>query len=265
MARSTLPSLEIPIWLSPGVTLVVTRHDRDSVSGEARSGRRRLARFLWTTGGLLQHETPLDARGREHGLQIERDDEGKIAWCAQWSHGKQHGLTMQLGRGGRPLLVTEFVRGRGTDIWTSGCAGPAHAGVSEVRELADDRLNGWIRWGNPRRPWEEEHYRRGERHGITRVWKDNELSAGYPQFFVRGVRVSRRAYRAAEAADPTLPRYLEQDNVNARPLPEVVRAALARAKELRRALAFLGQLRRRGAIRPGTVQARSIAKPRRRR
>jgi hypothetical protein len=231
--------------------------------GEARLGRRRLAQLLWTGDGQLRHEKPLDAEGRGHGLEIQRDDLGKIAWCAEWAHGKQHGLVIQFGPRGRPLLVTEFVRGRGADIWISGCDGRTRTAVTEVRELVDGRLNGWVRWGSPRRPWDEEHFVHGERHGIFRRWEEGSLCKGYPRFYVKDVRVSRRAYEAAQTSDATLPRYFEQDNVNVRALPAVVRDALARAKALRRALTVVEQVRRGAEIRPAGRRARvSVTAPR---
>lgn len=82
-------------------------------------GRRRLAQLLWTSDGRLMHEKQLDSNRKGHGLEIERDDSGRIAWYAQWVHGKQHGLAIQFDGRGRPLSVTRFTHGRGTDICDS--------------------------------------------------------------------------------------------------------------------------------------------------
>ena len=265
----TLPvRLELPAWLPAAARVVLEDVSESSMRGKAYVGRRAVARLVWMRDGQLMHEQRLDAKGKAHGLEIERDEPGEIQWCAQWVHGRQHGLTLLFDRRGRPLLVTEFVRGRGTDIWM-GC-GPAGQ-VSEVRGMLDGQLHGLLRWGNPQRPWEEEHYWRGKRHGIFRTWKDDKLVRGFPRFFVNDEHVARRAYDAAQAEDASLPRYDKRDNINRRPMPPVVRDALARAKALRRTLGLVDQLRRMAAVRPGMaapvekrVSARRDARARRR-
>ena len=234
-------SLQMPAWWPAGAR-VVRRQGANAIAGEARIDRRPLARLLWTSDGQLAHEMPLDAKGRNHGVEIERDDQGQIAWCAQWVHGKQHGLVMQFDRRGHPVLVTEFVGGVGTDLWmTCGI-------ISEVRECTDRRLHGLVRWGDPRRPWEEEHYHRGQRHGIFRTWDDDKLANGFPCFYLKGKVVSRRAYEAAQAKDASLPPYDKRDDSNRRAMPPVVRDALDRAKALRRELRLVEEVRRRLAM-----------------
>jgi hypothetical protein len=248
-------SVERPGWISPGATIVVEDQNKETMWGVARVGRRAVARLMWTRDGRLLYEKGLDAEGRGHGIELERHESGGVAWCAQWAHGKQHGLAMQLDARGRPLLVTTFVRGRGTDIWID-CGA-----VSEVREMADGTLHGSVVWGNPRRPSSEEQFWRGKRHGVFREWDDGKLRRGVPQFYVRDARVSRRAYVTAQARDASLPVYDERDDANARPLPAVVRDALARAKELRRASALLDEVRRLGAVRRDDAEERPDRSP----
>jgi hypothetical protein len=211
---------------------------------------------VWTPDGELGHVQPFDANGKGHGIEIERDS-GRTTWCAQWVHGKQHGLVIQFDARGQPLLVTRFVRGRGTDIWID-CGK-----VSEVREMVDGRPHGSVRWGDPRRPWEEEHYCRGERHGIFRQWSDGTLQKGFPQFYLNDSRVTRRAYLAAQAIDPSLPRYDKRDDVNLRVMPPVVREAIARAKRLKHDLVVLEQVRRQGVVQRGVSSSPSARKSRR--
>ena len=257
MTGSTPPvALELPAWLPAAARVLLADVSEWSMSGKAYVGRRAVARFVWMRDGQLGHEQPLDAKGKSHGLEVEREHPGEIKWCAQWVHGKQHGVAIQFDRRGRPLLVTEFVRGRGTDIWM-GC-GPAGE-VSEMRGILDRQLHGLVRWGHPQRPWEEEHDWRGKRHGISRKWDDAKLVRGFPQFFVHDEQVSRRAYAAAQAKDASLPPYDKRDDVNRRPIPPVVRAALDRAKALRRTLGLVDQVRRMAAVRRGP--AVPVAKP----
>jgi hypothetical protein len=227
--------LERPSWLARGARLVIHKQHEHGMSGEARLGTRTVASLAWASDGQLWHARQLDAAGRGHGLETEHDD-GRLSWCAQWVRGKQHGLAMQFDDRGRPLVVTQFVRGRGTDIWTN-CGE-----VTEVHEMNDGRLHGFVRWGDPRQPWEEEHFHAGKRHGIFRRWSDGKLRKGFPQFYVNDKQVSRRAYEAAQARDRSLPPYDQHEDSNRRSMPAVVDEAIARARVLRSELALLAQI-----------------------
>jgi hypothetical protein len=232
-------NLPRPNWISARAKLVIKGKNNDSMWGEARIEKRRLAQLNWTAGGHLLHELPLDAAGKGHGFEVERDDSGRIVWCAHWVHGSMHGPVMQFDERGRPLFVTHFVHGRGTDIWMN-CGE-----VAEVRELLDGKLHGLVRWGNPRRPYDEGHFCRGERHGIFREWlPSGHLRKGFPRFYLKDSQVSRRVYEAAQAEAVSLPRYNARDDFNTRTTPKAVRLALECAKYLRRNLALVDHLRR---------------------
>lgn len=206
--------------------------------GEARRGTRRLSRLIWSRDGALLHEQPLDARGRHHGIEVERDDTGAVVWCATWVHGSMHGPLILFDESGLPALVTEFVHGRGTDLWMS-CGR-----VSEVRELVDGVPHGLVRWGDPEEPSEEGYFDRGRRHGIFREWETNgRLRKGFPRFFLRDARVSRRAYELAQAKSSSLPPYIAREDANDREMPIAVREAVARARRLRRELALVDRAR----------------------
>jgi hypothetical protein len=114
--------------------------------------------------------------------------------------------------------------------------------------MQDGCPHGSVRWGDPARPWDEEHYHHGQRQGIFRRWSDDKLCDGFPQFYLDDKPVSRRDYETARARDASLPPYEERDDSNRRPVPPVVRDALARAEELRNAMAFLVQARQSGIV-----------------
>jgi len=230
--------LERPDWLPARASIVVTGRNNASARGEARTGKRPLAQLTWSLEGRLLYEKPLDPSGRAHGIETERDDAGRVIWCARWVHGLMHGPAIQFDAQGRPIVVTEFVRGRGVDIWVS-CGK-----VTEVREMAEGVPHGLVRWGNPARPWEEEHFFHGQRHGVFRQWEpDGSLRKGYPHFYLRDTRVSRRKYEAARAKDESLPEYRATDDSNRRTIPQVVREALERARRLASELALLEHAR----------------------
>lgn len=223
-----------PGWVSTQAKLVVKGSNDDSVWGEARVGRRRVAQLNWTIDGRLLHEMPLDEKGERHGVEAQHDESGRVVWCAQWMHGAMHGPMMQFDERGRPILLTHFVRGKGTDLW-------AECGkVTEMREMADGKLHGLTRWGDPRRPIEEEYFFAGRRHGIFRRWQPTgELRKGFPRFYIKDNRVSRQVYQAAQAKDPSLPEYRLEDDLNLRVMPSVVAMALKGAKRLREELAMI--------------------------
>lgn len=234
-------TVERPNWISTRAQLVISSRNDTSMWGEARMGERRLAQLNWTLDGQLLHEKPLDVDGNGHGVEVQRDDSGRIVWCAQWVRGAMHGPVIQFDEHGRPLIVSHFVRGRGTDIWMN-CGK-----VTEVRELADGQLHGLVRWGDPRRPLEEGRFFRGQRHGIFREWRpDGTLRKGFPRFYLRDAGVSRQAYLAAQAKDASLQRYDARDDSNKRTTPQAVREALKGARDLRRELALVEHMRRLG-------------------
>jgi len=231
-------ALQLPERLPRRAKLVIRRRDAHSVLGEARRGTRRLSRLIWSRDGALLHEQPLDARGRSHGIEVEWDDSGAVLWCATWVHGSMHGPLMLFDEAGQPALVTEFVHGRGTDLWLS-CGR-----VSEVRELVDGRLHGLVRWGDPERPSEEGYFDRGRRHGIFREWEANgTLRKGFPRYYLRDARVSRRRYELAQAKSSSLRPYIASEDANDREMPIAVREALARARALRGELALVDRAR----------------------
>ncbi|MGH2396163.1 MAG: toxin-antitoxin system YwqK family antitoxin [bacterium] len=219
--------------------LVVKGKKQDGMWGEARLDTRALGQLNWSSDGRLLHERRFDAQGRVHGIETERDESGRVVWCATWVDGSMHGPAVQFDDRGRPVLVTHFVRGCGTDIWAS-CGK-----VTELRELVDGVPHGLERWGDPRRPWEEGSFFAGQRHGIFREWKsDGTLRKGFPRYYVNGNQVSRRAYDAARASDPSLPPYVARKDLNKRRLPRAVREAFERARNLRRELVLVERARR---------------------
>src|SRR4051812_25311931 len=96
--------------------------------GLARTRSRPVARLIWELDGKLPHEQPLDAKGKAHGLEIERHDDriflvrAVVAWKAA--------RTRDPARCPRAARARDSARGRaGADIWM-GCGQ-----VSEVRDM----------------------------------------------------------------------------------------------------------------------------------
>lgn len=235
--NSASSNMKRPHWISAKASLIINGKNDASVWGEARIGNRRLAQLTWSPDGRLLYEKPFDADEKAHGIETERDDSGRVVWCARWVHGSMHGPVIQFDHRGRPIVVTYFVHGRGTDIWVN-CGK-----VTEFREMQGGVPHGFVRWGDPRKPWEEGHFSHGQRHGIFREWEsDGTLRAGFPHYYVKDILVSRGAYDVASSEDKSLPKYNVRDDFNRRAMPQAVREALARAKTLRRELALVEQV-----------------------
>lgn len=203
-------TLQTPTWAPEGATVHLLRE----TSGELRLGDRVLARLCWHDDGAVGIEQPLDARGRCHGLHRELHENGQSSWQVPWRAGKQHGLAKQFDRNGRLLMTSRFVRGAGVDIYCDD-----EGAVQELREFEDDVRHGVERWGDPTRPYIEEHLFRGKNHGIVRHWRGAKLEAGYPRYFVEGMEVTRSIYRAACREHPELPPDRRGDDHPARELP----------------------------------------------
>jgi hypothetical protein len=237
-------NMKRPGWISARALLVINGRNEVSVWGEARVGDLLLAQLTWSQDGELLHEKPFASDGAAHGIETQRDESGRVIWCAQWVHGLMHGPVMQFDERSRPVIVTQFERGRGTDIWMN-CGK-----VTEIREMADGVPHGLVRWGDPRGPWEEGHFLHGQRHGIFRQWQpDGALREGFPQYYLNDNLVPRHVYDATQAKEGALPRYDARDDSNRRTMPPAVREALKRAKSLRRELALVEYARRATVVR----------------
>lgn len=230
--------LQRPNWISKGARIIVKGRNENGLWGEALAGSRRLAKLNWSADGKLLHEMQLDDAGRGHGFETERDHCSRIIWCAQWVHGAIHGPVMQFDEDGRPVSVTHFVRGSGTDIWIT-CGK-----VSEIREIQKGKLHGLMRWGDPERPRDEGYFVRGKRHGIFREWKpDGKLRPRFPHFYLSDEKVTRTVYERARSKDPSLIDYDPRDDSNRRTTPSVVQMALKEARYLRGDLTLLEHVR----------------------
>ena len=246
-AHEQQPHLQVPWCQEEETTLKISGRNSAGFCGEATTRGRIVAQLAWATDGKLLYEKPFDADGRPDGLEIEYDDAGRVLWLAHWVAGEMHGPAMQFDTEGLPVVVTEFVHGRGVDVWVN-CGR-----VTEMRTTYNGIPDGLVRWGDPTLPNEEEYFARGRRHGIFRSWTGGSLPSGYPKFYVDVSEVSREAYLSARVTDPTLPPYDESDDANARSMPLAVRDGVERAEQLRSAFSMDSYLRQERA---GTRGAR---------
>lgn len=176
-----------------------------------------IAEMLWEMDGAPAHGWEI-RDGRKHGASIEWWRNGRIAFYEPFVDGLPHGVARHWDEEGMLLLETRYVRGTGVDLWCD----LHNRSLSEETRLRHGKLHGARRYWNPdwRTVWQEEQYFDGEPHGIFRDWnREGRLRRGFPRYFVRGVRVDRRAYLRAAKTDVTLPVWRRSDNRPRRPLP----------------------------------------------
>jgi hypothetical protein len=176
-----------------------------------------LAEVLWEEDGKPYTGWQIRDRKR-HGLCLEWWPNGELAFSERYVDGTLHGPARHWDDRGKLLLETRYLRGTGVDLW---CELHTNRTLAEETRIQHGRLHGVRRqWSNWRSVWLEEHYFEGQEHGIFRQWNNKgRLARGFPQYFVRGRRVDRRAYLRAAKTDKTLPAWRSAENRPYRSLP----------------------------------------------
>jgi len=204
---------------------VVARHPE---AGKRKTAEYRLNRALvgtrnfHSTGELLLEYPMRD--GLLHGVVYRCDDPGKVTSAEPWSNGLPHGTARQYSRDGSLLGTYRMKRGTGLDLWWNDID-PRAPRLSEARYLVDGKWHGFEWWllDNQKGVREERHFADGQLHGIEREWNGSgRLRRGFPRYWVRGERVTKRQYVQACAADPALPRFRVADNHPRRTFPPEV-------------------------------------------
>jgi hypothetical protein len=219
---------------------------------------RRVAWVHWSPEGRVNWERTFDAKGRKHGVERYRHDDGRVSYEVRWKHGLRHGKAQQWDERGRLVLETTFRDGTGTDVWW--CGGI----LAEVRAYRSGKLHGieqW--WATKKTVFVEGSWFEGRKHGVWRMWGDaGNLEGGGPHFYVRGKRVSRAEYLATRERDPSLGPYRAEDDAPTRVMgAEASRTQRARPPEARR----LAKRAKKAAATRAKARTRRTARPRRRR
>jgi hypothetical protein len=192
--------------------------------------RRLVGRVSWDEDGRPGIAGGL-RNGARVGYQIEYYD-GTVSYAEPFKNGLVHGWAKQFDSRGRLIFMSPFKNGTGTDYWCN------KHGLHEEHPLVAGKPSGWERWWNEdqKTVYEETAWLDGAWHGIKRHWTKGLLDHGFPQFFIRGERVSKRKYLAAAGHDPTLPPYRPEDDSPKRRLPDrfVELKRLLRSKVRRR-------------------------------
>ncbi len=176
---------------------------------------RLVGRVSWESDG-----TPGTAGGFRDGVRVGyhidyRD--GTVSYAEPFKNGLVHGWTKQFDSRGRLIFMSPFNGGSGTDYWCND-----QGRLSEEHPLVHGKPSGFERWWNEdqKTVFSETGWVDGAWHGIKRHWTKGRLDRGYPQFFIRGDRVSKRKYLAAARHDPTQSPYRPEDDSPKRRLPD---------------------------------------------
>ena len=173
--------------------------------------------------GQLVIETPLQ-NGLKHGREFYWEDDGRLSLIEPYVNGKIHGTAKQYGSDGSVIGTYKLHHGTGYDIWR---VEDEHGAIriSEVHSLKDGLPHGYEWWLTRKAHtiYEERHWYEGEVHGIERQWNfANKLRRGFPRYWIKGNRVTKRKYLRAAKNDLSLPPFRLQDNSPRRRFPSTI-------------------------------------------
>jgi hypothetical protein len=176
--------------------------------------------------GQLQYECPL-RNDLRHGT-VYFFESGSVSFLEPYRHGFAHGTAKQWSDEGELLGTYTMKHGTGWDLWR--CKANWEFGsiyLSEARYYKDGKRHGfewWLDSDDQSQVWQESHFLENLSHGVEREWNsEGKLRRGYPKYWVRGQRVTKRQYLSACTKDSTLPAFRLKDNKPHRGFPPEVR------------------------------------------
>jgi antitoxin component YwqK of YwqJK toxin-antitoxin module len=174
---------------------------------------------------ILEFECPLKD-GVTHGTLYEITD-GIVTFAEHYSDGLAHGMAKQWSNDGELIGTYTMRRGTGVDLWrVKDNWGRGQVYLAEARFVKEGKWHGFEWWLNEdqKTVCDEHHFWENLQHGIQRSWNaQGHLRRGYPRYWVKNVRVTKRKYLRECAGDSDLPPYRDQDNLSDRTFPPGVR------------------------------------------
>ena len=175
--------------------------------------------------GHLEFERPMK-EGVTHGVHYGCED-GIVTLAEPFRRGLAHGTARQWSNDGELIGTYSMKNGTGLDLWRIKADwGNGRIYLSEARYLKEGKWHGFEWWLNDDQKSvdNENHFWENLQHGIQRSWNNqNRLRRGYPRYWVRNVRVSKRKYLRECVRDPNLPPYRSVYDLPARTFPPEVR------------------------------------------
>ena len=202
MLKSDIPS--------NAVERVVKRH-ANGVKAEAQYFLRgaKVGWRYWEDDETLEREFSM-RRGKYHGIARQWYSNGQLMWRSRYINGKEHGVAKQWDEKGRLLGTYRMNHGTGIDRWWVAVY-RAGGGPRNYRYCLGEEVH-WVNGvlHGRTRFWyghltHERYFWRGQPHGIWREWRsERKLERGYPQYYIRGKRVTKAQYLKACKTDKTL-------------------------------------------------------------
>lgn len=192
-------------------------------------GRKLVGIRLYFESGELEHECPLK-NGERHGIKYWWFESGVLESAQPFVDGLAHGVARQWHYDGRLIGTYRMAHGTGIDLWRQPRVSNGSIYLSEAMHYKAGKRHGFEWWldENQKTVYIERHWQDDELHGIHREWENSrQLSRGYPKYFIRGIKTTKREYLKACGDDPTLPPFDAKDNAPDREFPPQV------AKQLR--------------------------------
>jgi hypothetical protein len=178
--------------------------------------------------GLLEFECPL-RNGVTHGTLYDIT-EGVVTFAEHYSNGLAHGTAKQWSQDGELIGTYAMRHGTGLDLWRAKDNwGRGRVYLSEARFVKGGKWHGFEWWLNEdqKSVHAEHHFWENLQHGIQRSWNSQgRLQRGYPRYWVRNIRITKRKYIRECALDSNLPPYRDQDNLPARRFPAEIECCL---------------------------------------
>ena len=175
--------------------------------------------------GLLEFECPL-RNGVTHGTLYDISD-GIVTFAEHYTNGLAHGMAKQWSFDGELIGTYTMKHGTGLDLWrTKDNWGHGRVYLHEARYVKEGKWHGFEWWLNEdqKSVHSEHHFWENLQHGIQRIWNSQgRLRRGYPRYWFRNMRVTKRKYLRECAKDSNLPPYRGQDDLPARRFPAEVK------------------------------------------
>ena len=194
--------------------------------------------------GNLALERPLKDNGIDGTQYYFGSVEGRlvVTFAEPYRNGLAHGVVRQWAEDGTPIGTHSMKCGTGIDLWrhrvmecsVEVCRLKGYY-LHEARYIKGGKWHGFEWWLNEdgKGVHEENHFHEDLQHGIERQWNHaGKLSRGYPRYWVRNERVTKRQYLRACAKDSSLPPFRADDNRPEREFPPEVAAAVTAAHKI---------------------------------
>jgi antitoxin component YwqK of YwqJK toxin-antitoxin module len=198
---------------------IIPRNAREKVVKRHTSGLKHVALYhlnrklvghrSWDDEGNISIEYAI-RNNKQHGPFRDYHSNGVVCWATRFVDGKEHGISRQYDWDGSVIGSYRMRHGTGVDLWYR-----SRGELSEERYVRDGKWNGYERWWwSHHRVSDETHFKDNLEHGIKRSWNSRgRLCRGYPQYFINGLKVTKRTYVRASKLDASLPVYRkEEDN-----------------------------------------------------